>query len=133
MAYLIDSDVVIDHLADEADALHLLDRLSPAGIAISVITYMEVYQGVLVNPDRIRAERKFDDFLAAVPIASFSVQIARRCARLRAELQRQRKRVCPRALDLLTAATALEHDLVLVTRNVADYDDIPGLVVHPPS
>jgi predicted nucleic acid-binding protein len=30
----------------------------------------------------------------------------------------------------MIAATAIEHDLVLVTRNRADYADIPGLVIH---
>jgi predicted nucleic acid-binding protein len=32
-----------------------------------------------------------------------------------------------RALDLIIAATALEHDLTLVTRNREDFQDIPGL------
>jgi len=42
-------------------------------------------------------------------------------------LRRQGKRVNNRALDLLIAATAIEHDLTLVTRNLQDYGDIPGL------
>ncbi len=33
-------------------------------------------------------------------------------------------------LDSITAATAFEYDLTLVTRNTADYDDIPGLRLH---
>jgi predicted nucleic acid-binding protein len=34
-----------------------------------------------------------------------------------------------RALDLLNAATALEHELTLFTRNRADYEDIPDLAI----
>lgn len=132
MAYLIDSDVVIDHLADDPDARHLIDRLAPEGVAISMITYMEVYQGVLTSADESAARAKLDAFLAAVPIAPFTEAIARRCARLRTDLRRQRKRVHPRALDLLTAATALEHGLTLVTRNLADYEDIPELSLYEP-
>ena len=40
------------------------------------------------------------------------------------------KRVNSRALDLLIAATALEYDLTLVTRNTEDYGDIPGLKLY---
>lgn len=130
MAYLLDSDVVIDHLADDPAALQLLDRLSPAGLAISVITYMEVYPGILVSPDPVQARAKLDSFMEAVPIVAFSAAVARRCAQLRTELKQQGRRVRSRALDLLTAATALEHELTLVTRNLVDYEDIPGLDLY---
>jgi tRNA(fMet)-specific endonuclease VapC len=130
MAYLIDSDLVIDHLADDPAARRLLDRLAPDGLTISMITYLEVYQGILVSPDPDQAQARLDAFLAAVPIVPFSTPVARRCARLRVELQRQGKRVRSRALDLLTAATALEHELTLVTRNLADYTDIPALALY---
>lgn len=133
MAYLIDSDLVIDHLADEPTAQRLLDRLALDGLTISMITYLEVYQGTLVSPDPKQAQAKLDAFLEAVPIVPFSVEVARRCARLRVELQRHGKRVRSRALDLLTAATALEHELTVVTRNLADYADIPDLVLYQPS
>lgn len=132
MAYLIDSDVVIDHLADDPAAVWLLDRRAPDGLTISMITYMEVYQGILVSPDPAQAQAKVDAFVAAVPIVPFSAAVARRCARLRGELQQHGKRVRSRALDLLTAATALEHDLTVVTRNLADYEDIPGLALYQP-
>jgi tRNA(fMet)-specific endonuclease VapC len=65
----------------------------------------------------------------ACPI-SFSTAVARRCASLREQLRTAGKRVRPRALDLLIAATALDHNLTLVTRNVKDYDDIPDLRLY---
>jgi predicted nucleic acid-binding protein len=62
-----------------------------------------------------------------------SPAIARRCARLREELKGRGRRVRDRALDLIIAATALEHELRLVTRNLADYEDIPDLALLVPS
>lgn len=47
MPYLIDSDWLIDHLDNVPEAVELLDRLALEGIAISVVTYMEVIQGRL--------------------------------------------------------------------------------------
>ncbi len=130
MTYLIDSDIVIDHLAEIADTSQLLEQLAPLGIRISIVTYMETFQGRLRSPDAEAAIAKFNAFLRDVPVLPFSTEAARRCARLRHALALQGWRVRPRALDLMTAAIALEHGLTLVTRNTADYDDIPGLALH---
>jgi len=133
MPYLIDSDVVIDHLADVPTATELLEQLAIDGIAVSIITYMEAYQGVLRSPHPASARKQFAAFLETVPVLPFSLDIAKRCAQLRESLHKEGKRVKARALDLMTATIAIEHGLTLVTRNVADYTDIPNLKVHKAS
>ena len=130
MAYLIDTDVVIDQLARDPATVAMLDQLAPAGLVISMVTYMEVLQGILEGPDSAFKESEFDLFTEEVPIAVFSRRVARRCAQLRVDLKRQQRRVRPGAIDLLTAATALEHGYTLVTRNRADYADVPGLTFY---
>jgi predicted nucleic acid-binding protein len=130
--YVIDSDIIIYQLAGIASAVSVLRQLGPDGIAISTITYMEVYQGLLRSPDPQLAHAQFNVFLTDVPLLPVSTEIAARCAELREALTRQGKRVRARALDLLIATTALEHDLTLVTRNTLDYADIPGLRVFQP-
>lgn len=133
MPYLIDSDVVIDHLADVPTATTLLEQLASDGIAVSILTYMESYQGVLRSPHQTRARRKFEAFLETVPVLPFSVVGAKRCAQLRETLHREGKRVKARTLDLMTAAIAIEHHLTLVTRNMEDYNDIRGLKLYKAS
>lgn len=130
MAYLIDSDWLIDHLANVLEATQLLAGLSKDGIAISSLTYMEAYQGVLRSPVREDAEERLSVLTKAVPVIPFSLAEARRCATLRESLQRAGKRVRSRAIDVLIAGTALEHNLTLVTRNRDDYRDIPGLKLY---
>ena len=130
MPYLIDSDVVIDHLAENPAATSLLETLAPQGIAVSIITYMETYQGVLRSPYPATARNKFQAFLETVPVLPFSLSTAEQCATLREALRQAGKRVKARALDLMTAAIALEYELTLVTRNVEDYDDIPDLKLY---
>ena|SRR3972149_2264415 len=132
MPYLVDSDLVIDHLAGEPQAVKLFAELVQDGIAVSIITYMEVLQGTLREPDPNAAQAKLDTFLQAAPVLPFSRSVAKRCASLRETLKRQKKRVRARALDLITAATALEYNLTLVTRNIEDYDDIPDLKLYQP-
>lgn len=82
MAYLLDSDVVIAHLKDDEEALALIDRLSEDLVSISVITYMEAYQGVIRSPDLDNANQKFNAFMTRVPARwQSAVQVcAKNCA-----------------------------------------------------
>ena len=130
MACLIDSDWLIDHLADVPEAHELLAELAAEGIAVSMVTYMEVFQGSLRSANPLEARQRLSAFLEAVPVIPFTTNVAERCAQVREELRRQNRRVNQRALDLINAATAIEYDLTLVTRNVNDYRDVPGLKLY---
>jgi predicted nucleic acid-binding protein len=132
MPYLVDSDILIDQRESQPSALALLGRLAPEGLAISIITSIEVYQGTLRSPDPERAQAGLATFLIGVPVVPLSVAAARRRADLREDLARQGKRVRSRALDLVTAAITLEHGYTLVTRNRRDYEDIADLALYEP-
>ncbi len=129
MPYLLDSDIVIGHLAAWPAIEALLDRLQPDALSISAVTYMEVIDGILDDPDRVSVEERFNAMLASVPILPFSRREADLCARLRADLRRRGRRTRARSLDLMIAATAIVHGLTLVTRNRDDYGDLPGLTL----
>jgi len=128
--YLLDSDVVIDHLKNIRQVTDLIGKLEEHDVFLNMVTYMEVYQGIYRDPEPIVAKAQFMELLDSVGIALFTEAVARRCALLREGLKHSGRRVRQRALDLITAATELESDLFLVTRNTADYDDIPGLRLH---
>jgi predicted nucleic acid-binding protein len=132
MPSLIDSHVVIDHLAAVPEASELLSQLAADGIAISIITYMEAFQGITRSPHPEEAQVKFRAFAKSIPILPLSLTVAERCARLRETLRSQNKRVNSRSLDLIIAATALEYDLTLVTANTKDFADIPDLPLSQP-
>jgi tRNA(fMet)-specific endonuclease VapC len=127
MAYLVDSDMVIDFLADDPDTITLFDTLSADGIFVSIISYMETFQGVIDTGLAQDDQEKFTQFFASVPVLSLSPAIAIRCAYVRSAIKQQGKSTRRRALDLLIAATALEHGLELVSHNEDDYKDIPNL------
>ena len=130
MPYLVDSNVVIDHLLDVPSASAILESLTPKGLAISIITYMEAFQGTERSPDVEQAREKFQAFTDGILILPLSFAVAERCARLRETLRTQKKRVNSRALDLIIAATALEYDLTLITKNTEDFKDIPDLTLY---
>lgn len=130
MSYLIDSDWVIDYLSGRPAAGNLIDRLAESGIAISLLTYREVVEGLRGSHEPTTADQVLHRFLEATPIYGIGPSVAEMAANIRIELRRQRRQVNHRALDILIAATAIEHDLTLVTRNTRDYDDIPGLRLY---
>ncbi len=130
MRYLIDSNWVIDSLLDVQEAVELLDTLATDGFAVSILTYMETYQGTLRVQASANFQQAFEQFFATVPVLPFSPAVARRCARLRQTLREQGKRVNSRATDLMIAATAMEYGLQLVTRNMGEYRNIPGLSLY---
>jgi predicted nucleic acid-binding protein len=132
MPYLVDSDVVIDHLAAVPEASQFLDQFAQDGIVMSIVTYMEAFQGVFRSEQPEEAAEKFHAFVDKVLILPFSFAVAERCARLRETLRSQNKRVKSRALDLIIAATALEYGLTLVTKNIEDFKDIPDLILYQP-
>ena len=95
------------HLEGVPAAVQLLEQLAPAGIAISIITYMEAYQGTLRSPDPPAAYAGLQIFAAQVPILPLALPVAERCAQIRETLNRQGWRVRARALDPIVAAPAL--------------------------
>lgn len=127
MPYLLDSDVLIYYI-DGLDRVHVLvTEIANDGIAISSVSYMEAREGIGRSQDPRIAQFRLDDLLVTSPVIPFGRAEALRCADIRELLRSEGKRVRQRALDLMIAATALEHDLTLVTNNSADFQDVPGL------
>ncbi len=108
----------------------MIGQLAPAGLALSAVSYMEAYQGIGRGQDPAGDSAALQALVGIAPILPFSAVEARRCARIRESLRQQGRRIHSRALDLMIAATAIEHDRTLVTRNRHDYQDVPGLMLY---
>lgn len=130
MRYLVDSDLIIAHLHGDRGTTLFLEALASEGWAISTTVLMEIEEGVLRSADRRATRRKLTCLLQLVEVLPFDAAAARRCATIRHQLRRRERAVRTRALDLLNAAIAIEHRLTLVTRNIADYEDIPRLDLY---
>lgn len=133
LAYLIDTDWVIDYLSGQPQAQRMIDGLRPGGIAISTITYLEVLDGIVGGRERKQAEAVFHAFLESIPVLDVDRAVAQRTAELRVDLRRQRRPLTNRAMDLIIAGTALERGLTLVSRNARDFSDIPALLLYTPT
>lgn len=128
MKYLVDNDWVADYLKGKGLATKLLSGLFPAGLAISIITFAEIYEGIYYGHDPRRHEQCFRRFLQGVTVLDLTGTIARRYARLRGNL-RQLGQMIDQP-DLFIAATAIEYNLIPLTRNLRDFERVPGLNLY---
>lgn len=114
--YLLDTDWCVSFLNGRREATELVDELAPPGLAISLITWGELFEGLLGDLPQSRRRVAFDTFVASVDLLVPDVVVARRYAEIRADL-RARGLLIPDN-DLWIAATALAHDLVLISRDL---------------
>jgi tRNA(fMet)-specific endonuclease VapC len=128
--YLVDTDWVVDWLSGQQRAIDLLAQLSVEGLAISALTYAEIYEGVYYGRDPRAAEAVFKRFLQDVPVLMINRSVLKRYAMLRGDLRRRGLLIGDP--DSLIAATALFHNLSLVTRNLAHFQRVPGLAIYSP-
>ena len=128
MKYLVDSDYVADYLKGRTTATDLLNTLLQDGIAISIITFAEVYEGIYYGHNRSHYTHIFQQFLQGVSVLGITRSIAKQYARMRGELGRKGQLIDQP--DLFIAATAIYHKLTLVTRNIKDYQRIPNLKLY---
>ncbi|MDP9470328.1 MAG: type II toxin-antitoxin system VapC family toxin [Chloroflexota bacterium] len=114
----------------KSQAVDLLADLQQGGIAISVITYMELAEGIATGRSSHQQQRGFRGFLRGTRVLVIGRSTAERTADIRMHLRQQKRPVKHRVLDRLVAATAIQHRLILVTRNTRDYADITGLRLY---
>lgn len=138
MNYLLDTCVVSEFTKPNPDTglLEWLSATPEFHLYLSAVTLGELQQGISRLPTSARRQRLqtwLDDDLRVRFVGRTLAADADTCllwGQLRAQAA-QRGATLP-VLDGLIAATALTHQLVLVTRNVPDFSGVPTLgLVNP--
>jgi tRNA(fMet)-specific endonuclease VapC len=128
MTLLLDSDWVMDWLTGTARARAMLHSLRRERLAISAMTYGEIYEGIYFGRDPVQAEQVFLNFLRTVDVLPLSRRVLRCFARIRGDLRSKGQLIGDP--DLLIAATAIYHEFPLVTRNRTHFSRISDLVLY---
>lgn len=116
--YLVDTNIVIDYSRGDKKAGSFLNSLDE--LIVSMITVGEVYQGAR-NKQEIESAKQFFAFTKILPI---NEQISNLAIEL---LEKHTLSFGLLIIDALLAATAIEHDLTLISGNVKHFEMIEGL------
>ncbi len=129
MRYLLDTCVISDFIKGETGTKTRLKQTPPREIAISSITMMELRYGLELNPRRAeKVEPIIASLLYSVTILPFGILEAQQTAKIRATLKSQGQPIG--AYDLLIAATALQHNLIMVTSNQREFERVDNLQIE---
>lgn len=134
MSYLVDTNALSELRRKSPDpgVVAWFSQRPPTTLHLSVLTLGEIRKGIERIDDEIRRQSLIDWLETDLPtfftgrILSVDGAVADRWGRLVAAAGRPLS-----AIDSLLAATALEHDLVLVTRNVKDFPGLPVQIFNP--
>lgn len=119
-SFLLDANTCIYLIEKTSENLRRnAEKVESGGLATSAICYAEVAIGT--NWSNEEAANLVNDFFKVIPVLPFDEMAARRYA----DLPFRRHR-----LDQLIAAHALSLNLTLVTANLLDFADVPGLKVE---
>lgn len=133
MKYLVDANVLSEP-TKPIPQLRVVEwlRRHERDIAVDPIVVGEVRFGILLLPKgkrRTRLETWFDEGVGRLHCVSWDAATGMRWAELIAALRRS-GRAMP-IKDSLVAATALAHDLTVVTRNRTDFSKAGVRIVDP--
>ena len=125
MPYLIDSDVLIDVYRGNVRAQKYVDAL-PEAWGLSQVSALELIVGARNKEELARTDKFLSDYL----IVPLQAPIGARAYEL---LKKYAKSHGLHVFDSLIAATALEENLTLVTRNRKHFAMIEGLSLDVPA
>jgi tRNA(fMet)-specific endonuclease VapC len=128
LRYLIDTDWVIDHLNQIDRIVNRLRELRPQGLALSVISLAELYEGVHYSRDPARSQQALDTFLEDVSVIGIDEDICKIFGKERGRLRKQGALIGD--FDLLIAATCLHYGLTLLTNNRQHFERVEGVRIE---
>ena len=122
---VIDTNILIDAMHGIPNAIIFLDEQQASGIQISIISAMELVAGCRDKAE-MRELQKFFRKITFLPVTATSSEVA---YQLMESFYHSHGLHLP---DALIAATALEYDLTLYTRNTRHFRTIPQLTIRQP-
>jgi predicted nucleic acid-binding protein len=124
MSFLLDADICSAHLKRGGKISNRFLQYT-GRLFISTITLGELYAWALRSAAPPKRLEGLTEMIADVHVLGVTAEVGRKYGEVQAQLLDSGK-PAP-GMDLMIAATALVHDLTLVTHNTQDFVDIPDL------
>ncbi len=134
MSYLVDTNFISELRRKQPDAnvVAWLERCAPQSLYLSVLTLGEIRKGIERLDDLKRRQILVDWLHVELTtfflgrLISIDASVADRWGRLQSDASRSLP-----AIDGLLAATALQYDLTMVTRNLKGFQGLGLKIINP--
>ncbi len=122
--YLIDTNIIIYYLDNQEKAVEFIQNNYQSVLYVSIITVIEVLSFKFSSVEQEKIVRKFleDNFIWL----TIDNKIIDKTAKIR-----QEKKI--KTPDAIIGATAVIHNLKIVTRNDKDFKHLPIEIINPMS
>jgi tRNA(fMet)-specific endonuclease VapC len=128
MKYLLNTCVITDFVKNHESTVKKIKKLTPDRLCISVITTSEIEYGI----QKVNGTKRVDNIieitnalLGIIEEVNIDHATAIEAGMIRAQLAANDKIMS--AYDILIAATAKVHNLVMVTSNTAEFSPVEDL------
>lgn len=127
---ILDSNTISYFFRGDPQVVPRLLALRPADVGVPAIVEYELRYGLLRLPPQAASPRlaALAQLLRPMQLLPFDSACALHAAQVRVALEADGAPIGPH--DTLIAATALRHQAVLITRNVREFNRVPGLQVQ---
>lgn len=123
----IDTDVLVDFLRAEPEAIEFVMANELNSLATTYINVFELYYGAMGSSSKERNLAAVDKLVSQLRILNLSRDSVREAGRILADLERKGMQIDFR--DMLIGTIALAEGFSLKTKNIKHFSRIPGLRV----
>ena len=128
MKYLIDTDWAIDQLTGKKEEVrNRLKEFRFSGVAISIVSVAELYEGVWYSKDSIKSQKQLETLLTQFSVLGVDQEVCKVFGKERGKLRKSKNIIDN--FDLLIASTCLYYNLTLLTNNLKHFERIDGLKI----
>jgi tRNA(fMet)-specific endonuclease VapC len=126
MIYLLDTNICIAYLRTPLSSVaQKLATLAPTVVALSAVTAFELFRGAYRSTQVAHNLAQVSTFVGQFQYLPFDLAVADIAGQIDADLMAHGLRIGP--YDTLIAATALAHNMILVTHNTREFSRVSGL------
>jgi len=123
--YLLDTNTLIYFFKGMGDVAKNLFLQSPNNLAVSSIVIYELEVGIAKSTNPTKRMEQLHQLLEQINIIDFGQKEAKESAIIRAELEKNGTPIG--SIDLLIAGSAVANNLILVTRNLKEFQRVKNL------
>ncbi len=124
----LDTDFLVGVLRGDVDAGKKAAELAEKSLACSAMSAIELFVGANLRKDKPKSVELVNILLGKLNLLEINREISEKAGAIKAQLITTGQQVS--LADVIIAATCLEHNMPIVTRNVKHFSKIRGLKVE---